>query len=50
MGLSAPQAASLDIIALQPVNFFPWMNPMGLSVPIANYLDIIVFQRARIYW
>ena len=48
MGISAPWAESLDIIALQPIKILRWVNPMGLSVPMDEFLDVIDFQKAKI--
>ena len=47
MGLSAPRADSLYIIALQPVKKLLWINPMELSDPWAHSLDIIDLQTAK---
>ena len=48
MGLSAPWADSLDIIALQLVKKWMGINPMGLSAPWDDYLDIISLQTDKI--
>ena len=47
MGLSAPWADYLDIIALQTVKNIPWVTLMELRVPMADSLDIIAFQTAK---
>ena len=41
MGLSAPRADSLEIIALQPVRKFIGINPTRLIDPWSGALDII---------
>ena len=47
MGISAPWAESVDIIALHTVLKWLGINPMRLSVPWANSLDIIAAQTAK---
>ena len=44
MGIIAPRADSLSIIALQPVKKFPGIKPMGLSDPWFYSLDIIALN------
>ena len=48
MGLSAPWADSLEIIALHLVEKWLGINPMGLSVTWANSIDIIAFYTDKI--
>ena len=48
MGLSSPWDDFLDIIDLQTVTKFPWVNPMGLSFPMAESIDSISLQIAKI--
>ena len=48
MGLSAPWDDSLDIIALQPVQNWLEMNPMGRSVPWDDFLYVIAFHTAKL--
>ena len=47
MGISAPRADSLDIIALQTVKILIWINPMSLSAPWEKYLDTIVLNQVK---
>ena len=48
MGISAPWADSLDIIALKIVTKFPLFKLMGLSVPMVDSFHIISLHRAKI--
>ena len=43
-GLITPRADSVEIIALQPVQFYLGINPMGLIIPRTYYIDIIALK------
>ena len=47
MGLSAPWAASLNIIAQNPVRKLIGNNPTALMFPWAGYIDIIALQTVK---
>ena len=49
MGLSAPRAASIDIIALWPLKRLIGINPMSLSAPWDESLDIIALNPVKKY-
>ena len=47
MGISAPWAEPIYIIALNPVKKWLGINLMALSAPSYNYIDIIALKTSK---